>query len=71
MSLRRFHLRGHKMVFLVQFKNKPKHLMIIRATSRLDAFQHAKLIDVPKNVWCLEAFDESRMKTSIRHIQIG
>jgi len=64
-------LRGKTMVFLVQLKNKPNEIVLVRATSRLDAFQHAKLIDVPKNVWCLEAFNESRMKTSIRHIQLG
>ena len=66
MSLRRFYLRCHKMVFLVQFRNRPNQLMIIHATSRLDAFQHAKIVDVPKEVWCLEHFNPKEMRKSVQ-----
>ena len=58
------------MVFLVQLKDSPSRLMIIRATSRLDAFTFAKIMDTPKKVWLLENFIPRAMGKSIQVIDL-
>ena len=58
------------MVFLVQLKDKPNILMVINATSRLDAFTHAKLIDTPKHTWCLDNFNQRPMTKSIQVFEL-
>lgn len=59
------------MFFVIQLKEKPNEIILVRATSRLDAFNLVKVVDVPKRVWDLENFDTRSMFIMSRIINLG
>lgn len=59
------------MLFIMQTLAKPNILVLVRATSRIDAIRVAELIDVPKTIWLLENANTKEMTETILHLDIG